>query len=124
MIVKRILSFSLILLISTVYKSVTVNINEDLMIRSAKPINNKTWENWNGEIYISPSAIFEPSTLEDLIDIVKLAKTNNKTIRCAAQGHAVSSLSVTKNYLVVVTNLKQITIQNHPKYGWTVTAEA
>ncbi|CAG8627261.1 874_t:CDS:2, partial [Cetraspora pellucida] len=104
--------------------NITVNINEDLMIRSAKPINNKTWENWNGEIYISPSAIFEPSTLEDLIDIVKLAKTNNKTIRCAAQGHAVSSLSVTKNYLVVVTNLKQITIQKHPKYGWTVTAEA
>ncbi|CAG8625197.1 8681_t:CDS:2 [Cetraspora pellucida] len=124
MIVKHILSFSLILLISTVYKSVTVNINEDLMIRSAKPIKNKTWENWNGEIYISPSSIFEPSTLEDLIDIVKLAKTKNKTIRCAAQGHTVSSLSVTKNYLVVVTNLKKITIQKHPKYGWTVTAEA
>ncbi|CAG8625180.1 8680_t:CDS:2 [Cetraspora pellucida] len=124
MIVRHILSFSLILLISTVYKSVTVNINEDVMIRSAKPIKNKTWENWNGEIYISPSAIFEPSTLEDLIDIVKLAKAKNKTIRCAAQGHTVSSLSVTKNYLVVVTNLKQITIQKHPKCGWTVTAEA
>ncbi|CAG8449754.1 6425_t:CDS:2 [Dentiscutata erythropus] len=70
------------------------------------------------------NAIFEPSTLEDLIDIVNLAKINNKTIRCAAQGHTESSLSVTKHYLVVVTKLNQITVQEHPKYGWTITAEA
>ncbi|CAG8817611.1 13095_t:CDS:1, partial [Racocetra persica] len=104
--------------------SAAVNTNEDFVIHSVKPIENKTWENWNGKIHISPNAIFEPSTLEDLIEIVKLAKTNNKTIRCAAQGHTESSLSVTKNYLVVVTNLNQITVQKHPKYGWTVTAEA
>ncbi|CAG8772427.1 20701_t:CDS:2 [Cetraspora pellucida] len=94
------------------------------MIRSAKPIENKTWVNWDGEIQISPNAIFEPSKLEDLIDIVKLAKANNKTIRCAAQGHTESSLSVTEHYLIIVTNLNQITVQKHPKYGWTVTAEA
>ncbi|CAG8673751.1 8830_t:CDS:2, partial [Racocetra persica] len=35
-----------------------------------------------------------------------------------------SSLSVIENYLVVVTNLNQITVQKHPNYGWTVTAEA
>ncbi|CAG8733857.1 15853_t:CDS:1, partial [Dentiscutata heterogama] len=106
------------------YESVAVNINKDLVIHSVKPIENKTWENWNGEIHISPNAIFEPSTLEDLIDIVKLAKINNKTIRCAAQGHTESSLSVTEHYLVVVTNLNKIKVQKHPKYGWTVTAEA
>ncbi|CAG8627315.1 10218_t:CDS:2, partial [Dentiscutata heterogama] len=94
------------------------------VVRSSTPINNKTWENWNGAINISPDAIFEPSTLEELINIVKLAKENNKTIRCAAQGHSVSSLSVTEHYLVVVTNLTQVTVQEHPKYGWTVTAEA
>ncbi|CAG8551947.1 12142_t:CDS:2, partial [Cetraspora pellucida] len=95
-----------------------------LVIRSVKPIENKTWENWNGAIHISPDAIFEPSTLEDLIDVVKLAKINNKTIRHAAQGHAENSLSVTEHYLVIVTNLNKITVQKHLKYGWTVTAEA
>ncbi|CAG8755356.1 27450_t:CDS:2, partial [Racocetra persica] len=103
--------------------SVTASTNEDFVTHSVKPIANKTWVNLSGTI-ISPIAIFEPSTLEDLIDIVKLAKTNNKTIRCAAQGHTESSLSVTENYLVLVINLTQITIQEHPKYGWTVTAEA
>ncbi|KAF0561202.1 FAD-binding domain-containing protein [Gigaspora margarita] len=118
---KHILSYSLILLISIV---AAVTIDKDLVIRSAKPIKNKTWENWNGEIHISPNAIFEPSTLEDLLDIVKLAKKNNKKIRCAAQGHTESSLSVTENYLVVVTNLNKIKVKKHPIYGWTVTAEA
>ncbi|KAF0411265.1 FAD-binding domain-containing protein [Gigaspora margarita] len=102
----------------------TMKRNKGLVIRSAIPIENKTWENWNGQIHIFPNAIFEPSTLEDLIDIVKLAKINNKTIRCAAQGHTTSSLSVTKNYLVVVTNLNKVTVQHNPKYGWTATAEA
>ncbi|CAG8506014.1 109_t:CDS:2, partial [Cetraspora pellucida] len=55
--------------------------------------------------HVTPSAIFKPSTLDDLKDIVKLAKQNGKTIRCAAQGHSV-------------------TVQEDPKYGWTVTAEA
>ncbi|CAG8531702.1 39113_t:CDS:2 [Gigaspora margarita] len=124
MVIKPFLSFLLILIISTVYKSVAVSINKDLVIRSATPIDNKTWENWNGAIDISPNAIFEPSTLKDLIDIVKRAKKNHKTIRCAAQGHTTSSLSVTDHYLVVVNNLNKVKVQKHPKYGWTVTAEA
>ncbi|CAG8599753.1 2766_t:CDS:2 [Gigaspora margarita] len=93
-----------------------VNSNKGLFIHSAIPIQNKSWENWNGEIHFFPNAIFEPSALEDLIDIVKLAKINHKTIRCA-QGHTISSLSVAENYLVIVTNLNKVTVQKHPKYG-------
>ncbi|RIB30552.1 hypothetical protein C2G38_2136292 [Gigaspora rosea] len=124
MIEKHILSFLLILSISIIYKSFEINSNEVFFIRSAIPIKNKTWENYNGRIRISPKAIFEPSTLEDLIDIVNLARKNNETIRCAAQGNTVSSLSVTENYLVVVNKLNKFTVQKHSKYGWTVTAEA
>ncbi|RIB09686.1 hypothetical protein C2G38_249119 [Gigaspora rosea] len=124
MIMRYILSFLLILSISIIYKYCEANNHKGHVIRSAIPIKNKTWQNYNGEIRISPDAIFEPSTLEDLIDIVKLARINNKTIRCAAQGHTISSLSVTKHYLVVVTKLNKITVQKHFKYGWTVTAEA
>ncbi|CAG8718777.1 6597_t:CDS:2, partial [Dentiscutata erythropus] len=106
------------------FKAVEVNSNKGLVFRSAVPIKNKTWESIIGKIRIFPKAIFEPSTLEDLIDIVKLATITNKTIRCVAQGHLMSSLSDTENYLVVVTNLNKVTVQKHPKYGWTATAEA
>ncbi|CAG8834074.1 25940_t:CDS:1, partial [Racocetra persica] len=104
--------------------SVAVNINKNLVIRSATPTGDKSWDNWNGQVHVTPSAIFKPTTLNDLVDIVKLAKQNNKTIRCAAQGHSVSQLSYTKNYLVIVTELTQVTVQKNQKYGWTVTAEA
>ncbi|CAG8545567.1 22729_t:CDS:2 [Gigaspora margarita] len=124
MVMRYILSFLLILSTSIIYKYFEINNHKGLVIRSTIQIKNKTWVNYNGVIRISPDAIFEPSTLEDLIDIVKLARINNKTIRCAAQGHTVSSLSVTKHYLVVVTKLNKITVQKHFKYGWTVTAEA
>ncbi|CAG8666919.1 2484_t:CDS:2, partial [Dentiscutata heterogama] len=106
------------------FKSVAVSINKNLVIRSATPTGATTWDNWNGQIHVTPSAIFQPSTLNDLVDIVKLAKQNGKTIRCAAQGHSVSNLSFTENYLVIVTDLTQVTVQEDQKYGWTVTAEA
>ncbi|KAF0551121.1 FAD-binding domain-containing protein [Gigaspora margarita] len=80
MVINPFLSLLLILIISTVYKSVAVSINKDFMIRSATPIDNKSWENWNGTIDISPNTIFEPSTLKDLIVIVKLAKKNHKDV--------------------------------------------
>ncbi|CAG8591636.1 25372_t:CDS:2, partial [Dentiscutata erythropus] len=51
-----------------------MSINKDSVIRSAIPISNKTWENFNGANDISPNAIFELSTLEGLKGIVKLAK--------------------------------------------------
>ncbi|CAG8591668.1 6496_t:CDS:2, partial [Cetraspora pellucida] len=121
---KHLLRFLLILIITTVFKSVAVSINNTLVIRSATPTGDTTWDNWNGKVHVTPNAIFKPSTLDDLKDIVKLAKQNGKTIRCAAQGHSVSDLSYTQSYLVIVTELTQVTVQEDPKYGWTVTAEA
>ncbi|RIB23145.1 hypothetical protein C2G38_2139898 [Gigaspora rosea] len=124
MIMKHILSFLLILLISIIYKSVEENNNKGVFIRSAIPIKNKTWTSYNGAVHLSPDAIFEPTTLEELIDIVNLARINNKTIRCAGEGHTGSSLSVTKDYLVVVKKLNKVTVQKHFKHGWTAIAEA
>ncbi|CAG8590837.1 6311_t:CDS:2 [Cetraspora pellucida] len=121
---KYILRFLLIPIIATVFKSVAVSINKNLVIRSATPTGDTTWDNWNGQVHVTPSAIFKPSSLDDLKDIVKLAKQKGKTIRCAAQGHSVSKLSYTQNYLVIVTELTQVTVQKDPKYDWTVTAEA
>ncbi|CAG8569048.1 7860_t:CDS:2, partial [Ambispora gerdemannii] len=88
------------------------------------PTSEKSFTTWFGNV-ITPQYIFRPNSLENLKDIVKNAKTNGKKIRCAGQGHSWSSLSVTKDYLVVVTDLdKVIEIKKTEKYGWTVTALA
>ncbi|RHZ71337.1 hypothetical protein Glove_259g36 [Diversispora epigaea] len=93
-------------------------------LRSAIPSSDKTWNNWAGTIHFAPEAIFKPDTLTDLQDIVNLARTNGKTIRCAAEGHTLSSLSVTRKYLVIINNLKNVQVLRDEKYGWVVTAEA
>ncbi|CAG8481165.1 7394_t:CDS:2 [Ambispora leptoticha] len=93
-------------------------------LRSAVPSSDKTWDNWAGTIHLAPEAIFRPTTLTDLQDIVNLARTNGKTIRCAAEGHTYSSLSVTKKYLVIVNNLNKIQVLQSKQYGWVITAEA
>ncbi|RHZ74569.1 hypothetical protein Glove_221g81 [Diversispora epigaea] len=93
-------------------------------LRSAIPSSDKTWGNWAGTINLAPEAIFKPTSLTDLQDIVNLARKNGRTIRCAAEGHTESSLSVTNKYLVIINNLKNVQVLKDKHYGWVVTAEA
>ncbi len=88
------------------------------------PSGEKTWTNVEGNVKVTPEAIFRPKTLADLQDIVNQARNNGKKIRCAAQGHSWSSLSVTKGYLVIVNDLATVQVKNHSKYGWVAIAEA
>ncbi|CAG8438800.1 6674_t:CDS:2 [Diversispora eburnea] len=128
------LIFSIILIIINVsifeavlsrkYKNRSPLYRNKFTLRSATPSSDKTWDNWAGNIHLAPEAIFKPTTLTDLQDIVDLARMNGKTIRCAAQGHTFSSLSVTKKYLVIVNNLNNVQILQDKNYGWVVTAEA
>ncbi|CAG8630896.1 5913_t:CDS:2, partial [Ambispora leptoticha] len=94
------------------------------LIEKGNDAHAKKWHNWAGNVVVEPESIFHPSSLQDLKEIVKKAKKNGKKIRCVAEGHTWSSLSVTKDYLVIVRNLDQIQVEKSEKYGWTVTAEA
>ncbi|RHZ87036.1 hypothetical protein Glove_41g135 [Diversispora epigaea] len=131
------LIFSIILIIINVslFEAVPLNKHKErsplyrkkfgrFTLRSAIPSSDKTWDNWAGTIHLAPEAIFKPTTLTDLQDIVNLARTNGKTIRCAAEGHTGSSLSVTKKYLVIINNLNNVRVLQNKRYGWVVTAEA
>ncbi|CAG8529243.1 4580_t:CDS:2, partial [Ambispora gerdemannii] len=88
------------------------------------PTSEKSFTTWYGT-EITPQYIFRPKSLDDLKDIVKNAKINGKKIRCVGQGHSWASLSITKDYLVIVNDLnKVVEIKKTDKYGWTVTALA
>ncbi|CAG8500040.1 1733_t:CDS:2 [Racocetra persica] len=87
--------------------------------------DEKDWHNWGQNQKCTPAEIFRPVNLHDLKSIVKKAKDHNKKIRCAAAGHSWSSLSVTNDYLVIVTDLNDIEIQYNEKLKtWTATTEA
>ncbi|CAG8515076.1 11816_t:CDS:2 [Ambispora gerdemannii] len=94
------------------------------LVEKGKEAHAKTWHNWAGNIVLEPELIFHPKSLNDLQEIVKKAKKHGKKIRCVSEGHSWSTLSVTKDYLVIVRDMHQIQVEKSEKYGWTITAEA
>lgn len=83
------------------------------------------WINWAGNQTCHPSRILRPTTVQDIVDIVKVAKEEQKTIRCVAGAHTWSSSSVVEGGLLVFVN-RMIKIFP-PIYvegkGWTVELE-
>lgn len=85
---------------------------------------DKDWHNWSGNQKSTPTKIFRPKNLQDIKNIIELAKTNHKKIRCSGSGHSWSSLSVTNDYLVLNENLNKIEINYNERLKiWTVTTE-
>lgn len=89
---------------------------------TAKP---RKWINWAGNQTCRPSRILQPATVQDIVDIIKTAKEEQKTIRCVAGAHTWSSSSVAEDGLLVFVN-KMIKIFS-PVYvegqGWMVELE-
>ncbi|KAF9931241.1 hypothetical protein FBU30_010566 [Linnemannia zychae] len=76
--------------------------------KSPSSTEQPKWRNWMGNQTCNPEQIFNPVTLEDLVNIVHLAKKNNKKIRCAGSGKSFSSCSVTDDYLVSINKMEKI----------------
>ncbi|KAG0316230.1 hypothetical protein BGZ99_007003 [Dissophora globulifera] len=76
----------------------------------AKPRVRYSFRNWAGNQKANPAQIFHPKTVDDLIEIVHKAKSENLKIRCVATGHTWSSSSVVNDdgFLVVVKNMDKI----------------
>ncbi|CAG8492366.1 5968_t:CDS:2 [Ambispora leptoticha] len=109
---------------SRVHKSIKRNELIENFKRLFAPTSEKSFTTWFGNV-ITPQYIFRPNSLDDLKDIVKNAKINGKKIRCAGRGHSWTSLSNTKDYLVIVNNLSNVTeVTKTDTYGWTITALA
>jgi len=85
--------------------------------------DKKVWHNWAGNIWFEPEKILYPKSVDDLKNYVKDAQKNGKKIRCSAQGHSWSSLSVTSDYLVILDKLKKVDVEKRND-GWVVNSEA
>ncbi|KAF9921577.1 hypothetical protein FBU30_008369 [Linnemannia zychae] len=72
------------------------------------PRSKPKWANWAGNQTCNPEQIFSPTNLHDLINIVHLAKKNNKKIRCIGASHSYSSFSVTDGFMVSTHKMEQI----------------
>ncbi len=66
------------------------------------------WQNWSGSVKFNPQHIFTPSTIEEVVFIVKKAKIENKKIRVVGSRHSFTPLISTTDYLVSLDHLQGV----------------
>lgn len=59
-----------------------------------------TWRNWSGSVTANPAEIVKPSSLDDIVALVRRCAAEGKTIRAVGAGHSFTPLVATDSVLV------------------------
>lgn len=65
----------------------------------------RTWRNHTGNQGVDPLRIIEPTTLEELVEIVRDAERGGTTVRAVGSGHSWSDVALTRGFLLLPTGL-------------------
>lgn len=83
---------------------------------------------WAGTFFCQPHAIFQPTNLDELKELVKQAKLNGKTIMTVGSGHSPSDMTMTNDWLCNLDKLNKVlkveTKPGNPFPSHEVTVEA
>lgn len=66
------------------------------------------WQNWSGSVKFNPKQIFTPTTIEEVVSIVKKANIEKKKIRVVGSRHSFTPLISTTDFLVSLDNLQGV----------------
>jgi hypothetical protein len=70
----------------------------------------RRWHNWSHNVTAFPERVFHPKTLDDVVAIIHMARTEQKKIRVAGDSHSWSPLVPTDDYLVVTKEMKGVSV--------------
>lgn len=80
----------------------------------------KIWKNWSGSLVFEPGKIVTPESEEEVAEIVRNARTQNKKIRVVGAGHSSSPLVKTNDILLSLSNFKGVESPDQDKHRATV----
>jgi FAD/FMN-containing dehydrogenase len=66
------------------------------------------WTNWSGAVRAAPERIITPKSEAELVDLVKTAARDAKTVRVAGTGHSFVPLCATDGFLVSLDGLQGV----------------
>ncbi len=66
------------------------------------------WKNWAGNIRFTPTRIAQPSSTEEVAQLLRTAALENRKVRCIGTGHSWSALAETRDILVNTDKLNRI----------------
>lgn len=73
---------------------------------------------WAGTFWCRPLAIFQPSTVEEIQELINQARLNNKTIMTVGSGHSPSDLTMTNEWLCNLDKFDKV-LKQEEFYGPT-----
>ena len=68
----------------------------------------KEWRNCIGNQKAFPLNIFRPTTLAEIIDIIRRAESENRRVRAVGSGHSFSDVALTDDFLIDTHGLKEV----------------
>lgn len=71
-------------------------------------VRNYHFENWAQTHSCDPLLYFEPNTFDEVREIVELAKSNEKKLKCVGCGHSPSEIACTSDYMISLNKLNRI----------------
>jgi hypothetical protein len=82
------------------------------------------WTNWAGNQQAWPERIFVPRSLQELVEIVRLAREQGKRIRICGEGHTFSAFVPTDDFLIDIRTLRRVEVERHHPEGPRVRLES
>ena len=74
----------------------------------------RRWRNHTGNQGIDPLRVIEPTTVEELAEIVRDAERDGCTVRAVGSGHSWSDVALTRGFLLLPTGLaKPLELDEH-----------
>lgn len=66
------------------------------------------FRNWAQNVTANPQRIYEPTSVDELVAIVKEAEANNASVRAVGSGWSFTDVMVTPDYMVYTDSLNKI----------------
>lgn len=87
---------------------------------------NRVHRTWAGTFKCRPEKYFQPTSINEIVQIVKLAKDNKKTIMLTGSGHSPSKLTMSDSWMVNLDKFNRVlAVEPHKSGIYTdVTVEA
>jgi hypothetical protein len=74
----------------------------------ARAVRRTAWTNHTGNQGVDPLRVYRPTTLQELVELVKQAERDGTTIRAVGAGHSWSDVALTRGFLLETHGLDAI----------------
>ena len=85
-----------------------IPVSDDTLDLNDKTRKRRYFENWSGALTMAPNKLFAPRNVEEIIQIVKLARKYKQKVRVVGNGRTNNDSLLTDGFLISLRNMKNL----------------